>query len=78
MVGVMPTARRAPKGKTKLVTLHIDGNLVNVGMAEFIGEVLNAVAHRSQSNLDEVRHGDPTFHTNAAGELVIYVNNRSV
>lgn len=71
-------AKRAPSGKTKLVTLHVDGKSANVGFAEFLHDVVRAVGNRSQSDLERVQSGSPVLHVNAAGELVVYVSEYSV
>lgn len=71
-------ARKVPSSKTKLLTLHVDGKKVNVGMAEFVHDALAAAGNRSQGDLERVNNGDPTIHVNAAGDLVVYVDQWSV
>lgn len=76
----MPTKsnqKKPPPGK-KLISLHIDGKRMNVGMAEFLHEVLFAVGNRSTSDLEVANAGAPTMHINAAGDLVIYVSDWTV
>lgn len=70
--------RRAPAGRKKIISLHLDGATLDVGLANFIGQVLDAVASRSQSNLDSVNPGDPKIYTNANGDMVIYVSPYSL
>jgi hypothetical protein len=72
------SARRPPQGKTKLLTLHVDGKVANVGFAEFLHDVLHAVGNRSTRNLEETNNGGPILHVNAGGDLVVYVNDWTV
>lgn len=74
----MTTTRKKPPSGKKLVTLHLDGKVANVGMASFVHDVLFAVGNRSQNNEQERANGNPRLHVNAAGELVVYVTEWSV
>jgi hypothetical protein len=70
--------KRPPQGKTKLITLHVDGKLASVGFAEFLHTVLDAVGNRSTGDLEVRNNGGPILHVNAAGELVVYVADWTV
>lgn len=72
------SAKQPPRGKTKLLTLNLDGKSANIGFADFVHEVLFAVGNRSQSKPDVRDPGNPVLHVNAAGELVVYVSDWSV
>jgi hypothetical protein len=74
----MPNKKQPPSNKKKLITLHLDGKLMNVGMAEFLHEVMFAVGNRSAGDLEVKQEGAPTVHVNAAGDVVIYVTDWTV
>ena len=70
--------KRPPSGKKKLLTLHLDGACANVGLAEFLHDVLFAVGNRSTEDLERKQNGSPVLHVNASGDVCVYVNDWSV